>query len=63
MLEYITASEKTNKQLVTSLKLCVEVLTAVQPEVPDQEKWQDMLKEFEKIVAVSERITEKRTFH
>ena len=63
MLEYITALEKTNKQLVTSLKLCVELLSTLPLEVPDQEKWQDMLKEFEKIVEVSEKIAEKRTSH
>ena len=63
MLEYITGLEKTNKQLVTSLELCVELLSTLPLEVPDQEKWQDMLKEFEKIVAVSEKITDKTTFH
>ena len=63
MLEYITALEQTNKQLVTSLKLCVELLSTLPLDVPDQQKWQDMLKEFEKIVAVSEKIVEKKTLH
>jgi hypothetical protein len=36
MLEYINALEKANKQLVISLKLCVELLSTMQPEVPDQ---------------------------
>jgi len=63
MLEYIVALEKTNKQLVTSLKLCVELLSTLQPEVPDQQKWQSMLKEFEKIIEVGEKLVDKRTFH
>jgi hypothetical protein len=63
MFEYIDALEKTNKQLVISLKACVELLTAMQPDVPDQEKWQSMLKEFEKIITVGEKIVEKKTYH
>ena len=50
MFEYIDALEKTNKQLVISLKLCVELLSAMRQDVPDQQKWQDMLKEVEKIM-------------
>ena len=63
MLEYIVALEKTNKQLVASLKLCLELLSTLQPEVPDQQKWQSMLKEFEKIIEVGEKLVDKRTFH
>jgi hypothetical protein len=37
MLEYLVALEGTNEQLIKSLKLCVEVLTAMHPEVPNQE--------------------------
>jgi len=63
MLEYITALEETNDQLVKSLKLCVEVLTAMHPNVPDQEKWQSMVKEFENIIAISEKVVDKKTIH
>jgi len=63
MMDYIVALEETNKQLVISLKLCVELLSTLQPEVPDQKKWQNMLKEFEKIIRVGENIVEKKTFH
>lgn len=63
MLEYMVALEKTNEQLVKSLKLCVEVLTAMQPNVPDQNKWQGMLQEFEKIIAISEKVVDKKTIH
>ena len=63
MFAYIDALEKTNKQLVISLKLCVELLSTLQPEVPDQKKWQSMLKEFEKIIEVGEKLVDKETFH
>jgi len=63
MLEYITALEGANKQLVISLKLCIELLSAMQPEAPDQQKWQSMLKEFETIIAVGEKLVDKKTFH
>ena len=63
MIEYIVALEATNKQLVKSLKLCVEVLSTMQPDVPDQEKWKSMLKEFETIIAVGEKVVHKKTLH
>ena len=63
MLEYMVALEKTNEQFVKPLKLCVEVLTSMQPNAPDQEKWQSMLKEFEKIITVGEKIVEKKIYH
>ena len=63
MLEYIDALEKTNKQLVISLKMCVELLSNFQQEVPDQHGWQNMLKEFEKIITAGEKIVEKKTLH
>jgi len=63
MLEYIDALEKTNKQLVISLKMCVELLSNFQQEVPDQQGWQNMLKEFEKIITAGEKIVEKKTLH
>ena len=62
-LEYIDALEKTNKQLVISLKMCVELLSNFQQEVPDQQGWQNMLKEFEKIIKAGEKIVEKKTLH
>ena len=63
MLEYIDALEKTNTQLVVSLKMCVELLSNFQQEVPDQQGWQNMLKEFEKIITAGEKIVEKKTLH
>ena len=63
MFEYVDALEKTNKQLVISLKRCVELLSTMRPHVPDQQKWQGMLKEFEKIITVGEKIVEKKTYH
>jgi hypothetical protein len=63
MFEYIDALEKTNKQLVFSLKLYVELLSIMRPDVQDHQKWQSMLKEFAKIITVGEKIGEKKTYH
>jgi hypothetical protein len=63
MMEYIVALEATNKQLVMSLKLCVELLSSMQAELPDQQKWQSLLEEFENIVAVGEKLVDKKAIH
>ena len=63
MLEYMVELEKTNEQLVKALKLCVEVLSSMQPNVPNQSKWQSMLQEFENIIAISEKVVDKKTIH
>ena len=63
MLKYIDALGKTNRQFVIALKLCVELLSTMQPEVPDQKKWQSILKEFEKTIAVGENVVHKKTLH
>jgi hypothetical protein len=62
-LEYIDASGKAIKQLVKSLKLGAEVLTAMHPELLDQEKQWSMLKEFENIIAIGEKVVDKKTLH
>jgi hypothetical protein len=61
--EYIQALEAVNKQLVISLKRCLELLANVPPEVADKDKWKDMLDDFNKIVAVGEKVTMDRTLH
>ena len=63
MLKYIDALGKTNRQFVIALKLCVELLSTMHPEVPDQKKSQSMLKEFETIIAVGEKVVHKKTLH
>lgn len=63
MIEYIQALEAANKQLVFSLKQCLELLANVPPEVADKDKWKEMLDDFDKIVKIGEKITMDRTLH
>ena len=63
MIEYIQALEAANKQLVISLKRCLELLANVQPEVADKDKWKSMLDDFNKIVKIGEKVTMNRTLH
>lgn len=66
MIEYIHALETGNKQLVISLKRCLELLANVPPEVADSKKWKGMLYDFNKIVKSGEKITTdkiNRTLH
>ena len=63
MIEYIQALEAGNKQLVYSLKQCLKLLANVPPEVADEDKWKDMLDDFNKIVKIGEKITMDRTLH
>jgi hypothetical protein len=63
MADYIKALEAVNKQLVISLKQCLELLANVPPEVADKDKWKDMLDEFNNIVKIGEKVTMDRTLH
>lgn len=63
MINYIDALEKANEQLVIALKKCLELLARVQPTKADQEKWKNMLEEFENIVKVGESIADKKLTH
>lgn len=66
MIEYIHALEGANKQLVITLKRCLEILANVPPEVADETKWKSMLDNFNKIVKIGEKITTdkiSRTLH
>ena len=63
MIEYIQALEAANKQLVISLKQCLQLLAKVPPEVADKDKWKNMLDDFNKIVKIGEKVTMNRTLH
>ena len=66
LIEYIQALEAGNKQLVITVKRCLELLANVPPEVADKENWKNMLDNFNKIAKIGERITTdkiSRTLH
>jgi mannose-6-phosphate isomerase class I len=61
---YIATLEKTNEELLNTLKKCVELLTKFTPSVPDRHGWQDMLNTFQETIKVGERIVvRKSTLH
>ena len=63
IFNYIALLEKTNGELVKTLKKCVELLTEFKSSVPDQDGWQEMLDVFQETISVGERIVGKKTLH
>ena len=60
---YIALLEKTNEELVKTLKKCVELLTEFKSSVPDQDGWQEMLDVFQGAIKAGERIVGEETLH
>ncbi len=50
---YLSALEDTNEQLINALKQCVKLLSQVS--APNQEEWQQMIDQFEKLIEVAEK--------
>lgn len=63
LFNYISLLEKTNEELVKTLKKCVELLTEFKSSVPDPQSWQEMLDVFQEAIKVGERIVGRKTVH
>ena len=63
MFDYIALLEKTNDELIFTLKKSVELLAQFKEMVSDPQGWQDMLDAFQETIKVGERATEEKTFH
>ena len=63
LFNYISLLEKTNEELVKTLKKCVELLTEFKSSVPDPQSWQEMLDVFQEAIKVGERIVGGKTVH
>lgn len=63
LFEHIALLENTNKELVNTLKKCVEVLTQLKSSAPDPQGWQEMLDVFQETIRVGERVVGNRTIH
>ncbi len=50
---YLSALEDTNEQLVNALKQCVKLLSQVS--ASNQEEWQQMIDQFQKVIEVAEK--------
>ena len=58
---YVILLEKTNKELVKTLKKCVEILTHFKPSVPDPQGWQEMLDVFQETIRGGEKVVGGKT--
>jgi hypothetical protein len=63
LFAYIALLEETNEQLVTTLKMCVELLSQFNSTVFDPESWQEMLDAFNDILKAAQRTIEQKTLH
>jgi hypothetical protein len=63
LFAYIALLEETNEQLVTTLNMCVELLSQFNSTVPDPKSWQEMLDAFNDILKAAQRTIEQKTFH
>jgi hypothetical protein len=63
LFDYVTLLENTNKELVKTLKKCVEILTHFKPSVPDPQGWQEMLDVFQETIKAGERAVADKTLH
>ena len=63
IFNYIAQLEKTNEELVKTLKKCVELLTEFKSSVPDPQSWQEMLDVFQEAIKVGEKIVGGKTVH
>jgi len=61
ILDYITALEDTNEELLKSLKYSVSILRKLKAAVPNPKEWQDMLNTFNETIKVGERIVGEKT--
>jgi hypothetical protein len=63
LFEHIALLENTNKELVKTLKQCVELLSQFKSFVPDPQGWQEILDVFRETIKVGERVIGNRTIH
>ena len=63
IFDYIALLEKTNDELVNTLKHCVRLLVQFNGMVSEPEEWEKMTDSFQELIKIAERVTEKKTFH
>ena len=63
LFEYIAFLEKTNDELVVTLKHCSKILEEVKILVPDPQGWQQLLDELQRAIKAGERTVDKSILH
>ncbi|UCF56312.1 MAG: hypothetical protein JSW15_09525 [Deltaproteobacteria bacterium] len=63
VFDYIATLERTNEELVKTLKLCVEALSKFESSAPDPEGFQELMDAFHRTIKVAGRTIEEKPFH
>jgi len=63
VFDYIATLEKTNAELVRTLKLCVDALSKFESAAPDPEGFQELMDAFHRTIRGAERTAEEKPFH
>jgi len=59
----IATLEKTNEELLNTLKQCVRLLAAFKSSGPDRQRYQDLLDTFEGAIKAGEKLPTDKTLH
>ena len=63
VFDYIATLEKTNAELVETLKLCVDALSKFESSAPDPEGFQELMDTFHRTIKSALRTNEQKPFH
>lgn len=63
VFDYIATLERTNAELVETLKLCVDALSKFESSAPDPEGFQELMDTFHKTIKGAVKINEEKPFH
>lgn len=61
--EYIALLEKTNDELLNTLKQYVKLLASFEDMVPDPNGWQDLMELFNRTIEAGERLVGEERIH
>lgn len=63
VFDYIATLEKTNADLVKTLKICVDALSKFESSAPDPEGFQELMDTFHKTIKGAVKSNEGKPFH
>jgi hypothetical protein len=63
VFDYIATLERTNAELVETLKLCVDALSKFESSAPDPEGFQELMDTFHKTIKGAVRTSDEKPFH
>ena len=63
VFDYIATLERTNAELVATLKLCVDALSKFESSAPDPEGFQELMDTFHKTIKGAVGANDEKPFH